>query len=38
MNLEIARHKARALLELLPRQFFGFDWNYEGERPDIMPI
>jgi hypothetical protein len=33
MNFEIAKHKARALIELLPREFFGFDWNYQGERP-----
>jgi hypothetical protein len=31
MNLEIAKHKARALIELLPRQFFGYGWSYEGE-------
>jgi hypothetical protein len=32
-NFELAKHKARALVELLPRQFFGLDWNYEGEQP-----
>jgi len=32
-NFELAKHKARALVELLPRQFFGFDWNYEGQQP-----
>jgi hypothetical protein len=31
-NFEIAKHKARALIELLPRQFFGLDWSYEGHR------
>ncbi len=31
-NFEIAKHKARALIELLPRQFFGLDWSYEGYR------
>jgi hypothetical protein len=35
MNLEIAKHKTRALIELLPRQFFGHDWSYEGWRPVI---
>jgi hypothetical protein len=34
LNLEIAKHKARALVNLLPRQFFGHDWNYEGRRPE----
>jgi hypothetical protein len=34
LNLEIERHKARALAELLPREFFGFGWDYEGERPE----
>lgn len=38
MNLEIAKHKTRALIELLPRQFFGLDWNYEGEPPAIVPF
>jgi hypothetical protein len=38
MNLEITKHKARALIELLPRQFFGLDWNYEGVRPDFFPF
>jgi hypothetical protein len=38
MNLEIAKHKARALIELLPRQFFGHGWNYEGQRPVIFPF
>jgi hypothetical protein len=33
MNTEIARHKAHALVQLLPRKFFGYDWNYEGKRP-----
>jgi hypothetical protein len=38
LNIEIARHKVRALIELLPPQFFGHDWSYERERPDIMPF
>jgi len=38
LNLEIAKHKARALVNLLPAQFFGHDWSYEGERPDIIPF
>ncbi len=37
-NFEIAKHKARALIELLPRQFFGLDWSYEGQKPDIIPF
>jgi hypothetical protein len=37
-NWELGTHKAHALTQLLPRQFFGFDWNYEGERPDIIPF
>jgi Protein of unknown function (DUF559) len=32
MNMEIAKHKANALVQLLPRKFFGYDWNYEGNR------
>lgn len=38
LNIEIARHKARALIQLLPRSFFGFDWDYEGQPPDILPF
>ncbi|KRR21386.1 hypothetical protein CQ14_06975 [Bradyrhizobium lablabi] len=38
LNLEIAKHGARALIELLPRNFFGFDWSYEGFPPDILPF
>jgi hypothetical protein len=38
LNLELAKHKARALAELLPRQLFGFDWSYEGERPGGLPF
>jgi hypothetical protein len=38
LNLEIAKHRARALVKLLPRQFFGFDWNYEGKRPGLLPF
>jgi hypothetical protein len=37
LNVELARHKARALANLLPLQFFGHNWNYEGERPNILP-
>jgi hypothetical protein len=37
-NWEIETHKARALVKLLPKQFFGFDWNYRGLRPDIIPF
>jgi hypothetical protein len=33
MNMEIAKHRAHALVQLLPRKFFGYDWNYEGNRP-----
>jgi hypothetical protein len=38
LNLEIERHKARALVQLLPRRFFGLDWSYEGERPEPIPF
>jgi hypothetical protein len=38
LNTEIARHKANALIQLLPRQFFGFDWAYEGKPPEIIPF
>jgi hypothetical protein len=38
LNLELTKHKARALMELLPRQFFGNDWNYEGRKPDVIPF
>jgi hypothetical protein len=34
LNLELTKHKARALRELLPRQFFGHDWDYEGVKPE----
>jgi hypothetical protein len=34
LNLELAKHKAHALVQLLPAQFFGFNWNYEGKRPE----
>src|SRR5215467_622447 len=33
LNMELGRHKARALVQLLPISFFGFDWDYEGNRP-----
>jgi hypothetical protein len=36
LNLEMERHKARALVQLLPRQFFGLDWSYKGERPEPL--
>ena len=32
-NWELATHKGKALA-----QFFGFDWNYEGERPFDLPF
>jgi hypothetical protein len=34
-NFEIAKHKGTALVRLLPRRFFGYDWDYPGERPDL---
>jgi hypothetical protein len=37
-NFELAKHEGRALGQLFPRQFFGFDWNYEGARPMIIPF
>jgi hypothetical protein len=37
-NFELAKHEGRALGQLLSRQFFGFDWNYEGARPMIIPF
>jgi hypothetical protein len=38
LNMELARHKARALVQLLPHRFFGRDWDYEGERPGEIPF
>ena len=38
MNLEIAKHKARALLKLIPLQFFGYDWDYERQTPACCPV
>jgi hypothetical protein len=38
LNLELQRHKGRALIELLPPRFFGFDWDYEGRRPNTSPF
>ena len=40
LNMELAKHKARALVQLLPISFFGFDWEYEGYRlyPDGIPF
>jgi hypothetical protein len=37
LNMELGKHKARALEQLLPRKFFGFDWDYVGRRidPDV---
>jgi hypothetical protein len=34
LNLELAKYKARALIELLPPQFFGHHWDYEGVKPE----
>jgi hypothetical protein len=34
LNGEIMEHKARALLEYVPRHFFGFDWSYPSKAPD----
>jgi hypothetical protein len=34
LNSELWEHKVRALVKLLPRQFFGFDWKYDGYRPE----
>jgi very-short-patch-repair endonuclease len=33
LNLELERHKGRALDELLPAKFFGHGWNFEGFKP-----
>jgi very-short-patch-repair endonuclease len=33
LNIELERHKLRALHKLLPSKFFGHDWDYEGVRP-----
>jgi very-short-patch-repair endonuclease len=38
LNVELARHKGNALVSLLPRQFFGYDWDYEGMRPGLDDI
>jgi hypothetical protein len=35
LNMEIMKYKGRALLELLPRYLFGFEWNYKSERPEF---
>jgi hypothetical protein len=35
LNLELLRHKTRALVQLLPHQFFGLGWDYEGEIPSL---
>jgi hypothetical protein len=36
LNSELRKYKARALNELLPNNFFGYDWEFEGYRPDIL--
>jgi hypothetical protein len=38
MNLELTRYKARALIELLPQQFFGQGWAYQGSKPYAVPF
>jgi hypothetical protein len=38
LNLELQRHRGRALAELLSPRFFGFGWNYEGRRPFTWPF
>ena len=38
MNLELEKHKGRALHELIPPKFFGREWDYDGERPFIIPF
>jgi hypothetical protein len=38
MNLELEKFRMRALSDLLPRRFFGFDWNFEGHPPDWIPF
>jgi hypothetical protein len=38
LNVEVAKHKGRALDRLLPRQMFGYDWDYAGQRPEIIPF
>jgi hypothetical protein len=35
LNMELMKHKSLALLKLLPRYFFGFDWDYKSERPEF---
>jgi hypothetical protein len=35
LNSEILQHKGRALWKYLPRNIFGFDWNYKSECPDF---
>jgi hypothetical protein len=38
LNIELERHKARALDQLLPDKFFGVGWDFEGKRPDYIPF
>jgi hypothetical protein len=38
LNVELAKHRGRALQKLLPQKFFGHSWDFEGQRPDIIPF
>ena len=38
LNLELEKHKARALDQLLPTKFFGVGWDFEGQRPGFTPF
>jgi len=38
LNLELDKHRGRALLQLLPDRFFGYSWDYEGQRPYEIPF
>jgi hypothetical protein len=38
LNVELAKHRGRALQKLLPARFFGHGWDFEGERPDVIPF
>lgn len=35
LNFELAKHKARALAELLPAKFFGHGWDFPGITPAL---
>jgi hypothetical protein len=35
LNLELQKYRARALTQLLPAKFFGYDWDYEGQPPEL---